>query len=338
MPEISVNLPDGSSKSVPEGATVLGVAEAIGPRLAQAALAGKVNGALVDVNATANDGDTVEIITEKSPEALGILRHSAAHVMAEAVKDLFPMVQFGIGPAIEDGFYYDFELSRSTFTPDDLGASRRDAPHRRRRRSPSSARRSTGARRSTMFEQQKLKSRAHRRASRGRNHLDLPPGRLHRPVPRPARAAHRAHRGLQAPERSPAPTGAATRRARCCSASTAPRGSAPRSWTTYLNRLEEAEKRDHRKLGSELDLFSFHEVAGAGLPIYHPTGAPRPASDRGWLRGISTSAATRGDHPAHRQDRRLEDQRPLRLLRARTCTSSRSMRAKARSTSTPSSR
>ena len=98
MPDISVNLPDGSSKQVPEGATVLTVAEAIGPRLALAALAGNVDGNLVDLNTTVHDGATIAIITDKSPEALHILRHSAAHVMAEAVKDLFPLAQFGIGP------------------------------------------------------------------------------------------------------------------------------------------------------------------------------------------------------------------------------------------------
>ena len=119
MPQINVTLPDGSTKSVAEGSTVLTVAESIGARLAQASIAGKVNGAMVDVNTTVKDGDAVELITDRSPEALGILRHSAAHIMAEAVKDLFPMVQFGIGPAIEDGFYYDFAVEKP-FTPEDL--------------------------------------------------------------------------------------------------------------------------------------------------------------------------------------------------------------------------
>ena len=121
MPEITVSLPDGSTKSVPEGSTVLGVAETIGARLAQASIAGKINGDLVDVNRTVTDGDAIELITDRSPEALHILRHSAAHVMAEAVKDLFPLTQFGIGPAIEDGFYYDFQVEKP-FTPDDLVA------------------------------------------------------------------------------------------------------------------------------------------------------------------------------------------------------------------------
>ena len=121
MSDISVVLPDGSGKQVPEGSSLHDVAAAIGSRLAQAALAGKVNGKLVDIDAGVSDGDAVEIITAKSPEALEMLRHSTAHVMAAAVLQLFPDAQFGIGPAIEDGFYYDFEIGRA-FTPDDLVA------------------------------------------------------------------------------------------------------------------------------------------------------------------------------------------------------------------------
>ncbi|MBN2404107.1 MAG: TGS domain-containing protein, partial [Coriobacteriia bacterium] len=121
MPEITVKLPDGSEKTVPEGSTVLDVAESIGPRLAQAALAGRVDDALVDIDTVVRDDQTVAIITDRSPEALDILRHSAAHVMAEAVKALFPEASFGIGPPVEDGFYYDFDVDRP-FTPEDLEA------------------------------------------------------------------------------------------------------------------------------------------------------------------------------------------------------------------------
>ena len=121
MPDITVKLPDGSEKQVAEGSTCPRRRRAIGPRLAQAAVAGKIDGEIVDTNRVVSDGETVEIVTDKSAEALHILRHSAAHVMAEAVKDLFPLAKFGIGPAIEDGFYYDFEVGRP-FTPEDLEA------------------------------------------------------------------------------------------------------------------------------------------------------------------------------------------------------------------------
>ncbi|HEY5275662.1 MAG TPA: TGS domain-containing protein, partial [Coriobacteriia bacterium] len=119
MPDISVLLPDGSSKSVPEGATVLDVATSIGARLAAAAVAGRVDGKLTDLGTVVSDGQTIAIVTETSPEGLDVLRHSTAHVMAEAVKDLFPAATFGIGPSIEDGFYYDFGVERP-FTPEDL--------------------------------------------------------------------------------------------------------------------------------------------------------------------------------------------------------------------------
>jgi len=112
MSEITISLPDGSRKSLPAGATIRDVAEAIGPRLASAAIAGRIDGQLVDVTAPVPDGALVEIMTERDFSALNLLRHSAAHVMAEAVQDLFPDVKFGIGPAIEDGFYYDFDVPR----------------------------------------------------------------------------------------------------------------------------------------------------------------------------------------------------------------------------------
>ncbi|TLM65977.1 MAG: TGS domain-containing protein, partial [Actinobacteria bacterium] len=121
MPDISVKLPDGSALAVPEGSTVLDVAAAIGPRLAQAAIVGTIDGAFADLGTVVPDGASVAIVTERSPEALEVLRHSAAHVMAEAVKQLFPLAKFGIGPSIEDGFYYDFEIGRA-FTPEDLEA------------------------------------------------------------------------------------------------------------------------------------------------------------------------------------------------------------------------
>ena len=113
MSTINVKLPDGSVKELEEGATVADVAASIGSGLAKAALAGKINGEMVDLNAVVSDDAEVEIITNRSPEALGIMRHSCAHIMAEAVQTLFPGAQIAFGPQTEDGFFYDFELSRS---------------------------------------------------------------------------------------------------------------------------------------------------------------------------------------------------------------------------------
>jgi threonyl-tRNA synthetase len=119
MKEIGVALPDGSNKSLEEGATVLDLARAIGAGLARNAIAGKVNGEQVDLSTILHDGEKVEIITEKSPEALEIIRHSTSHLMAQAVKSLFPEAKVTIGPSIENGFYYDFDVE-SPFSPDDL--------------------------------------------------------------------------------------------------------------------------------------------------------------------------------------------------------------------------
>ena len=126
MSDITVTLPDGSERSVPEGTTVDALAAAIGPRLAKAAVIATVNGIERDLVWPLADGDRVEIVTERSDRGLFTIRHSTAHVLAQAVLDLFPGATFAIGPPIEDGFYYDFRLPAgadgvpATFKPDDL--------------------------------------------------------------------------------------------------------------------------------------------------------------------------------------------------------------------------
>src|SRR5436309_12242417 len=114
-----VSLPDGSQKEVPEGASVADVAAAIGKRLAKDAIAGKVNGKVVDVSAKVPEGAKIEIVTPKSDEGRDTIRHSTAHLMAMAVQELFPGTQVTIGPVIENGFFYDFGTDRP-FTDDDL--------------------------------------------------------------------------------------------------------------------------------------------------------------------------------------------------------------------------
>src|SRR6185436_15262621 len=121
MSQITVTLPDGSSRSVPAGTSVKDVAESISPRLAQAALAGIVDGKLVDLVYRLDRDASVRIVTDKSPEALALYRHSTAHLLAAAVTALFPGTQCGIGPATEEGFFYDFVVGRP-FVPEDLDA------------------------------------------------------------------------------------------------------------------------------------------------------------------------------------------------------------------------
>src|SRR6266478_1090369 len=110
--EIRVTLPDGSEKRVPAGSTGADLAKAIGPGLAKAALAARVNGHVWDLSRPLPDAAKVSILTDKDPQALEVLRHSSAHVLATAVRQLFPHAQIGFGPPIEDGFYYDFAVER----------------------------------------------------------------------------------------------------------------------------------------------------------------------------------------------------------------------------------
>ncbi len=118
---LKIKLPDGAVKDFPGPVTVAEVAQSIGPGLAKAALAGKVNGRLVDTSHRIESDAELAIVTEKSPEGVEVLRHSTAHLLAHAVKELFPEAQVTIGPVIENGFYYDFSYKRP-FTPEDLVA------------------------------------------------------------------------------------------------------------------------------------------------------------------------------------------------------------------------
>src|SRR3954465_9799214 len=108
----SIKLPDGSLREVPPGSTVAQVAESIGKRLAQAAVVGKLDGKLVDTSARIPDGEhSLQIITDRDPEGLLILRHSTPHIMAEAIQRLWPDAQLAYGPPLENGFYYDIALA-----------------------------------------------------------------------------------------------------------------------------------------------------------------------------------------------------------------------------------
>src|SRR5690349_5010887 len=121
MSEISVTLPDGSSRRVPAGSTPADVAAGISPRLAKAAIAAIVDGRHVDLTYPLTRDARVEILTDRGPDALHVYRHSTAHLLAAAVTNLFPGVQCGVGPAIDEGFYYDFVVPRP-FVPEDLEA------------------------------------------------------------------------------------------------------------------------------------------------------------------------------------------------------------------------
>src|SRR5215470_18115313 len=117
MSSVHITLPDGSIQSVPAGSRPIDVAQSISPRLADAALVARVNGELVDLTRPIERDSTLEILTSKDPAALEVYRHSTAHLLAAAVLELYPETQLGIGPPIENGFYYDFDRA-TPFTPD----------------------------------------------------------------------------------------------------------------------------------------------------------------------------------------------------------------------------
>ena len=124
MSDVTITLPDGSSRSVPAGTLVREIAAAISPRLAKDALAAVVDDRLVDLSFPLEKDARVRIVTSASPEALAMYRHSTAHLLAAAVTNLFPGVQCGIGPATDEGFFYDFVVPRP-FVPEDLEAIER---------------------------------------------------------------------------------------------------------------------------------------------------------------------------------------------------------------------
>lgn len=271
MSEISITLPDGSVKSVSAGASVGDVAAAIGPRLAAAAIAGRVDGRLVDLSTTVTDGAQVAIVTERDPEALELLRHSAAHVMAEAVLELFPGAHFGIGPAIEDGFYYDLEIGR-TFAPEDLEAIESKMREIVSAEQPFGRCVLTRAEAEKAFFDQPYKLELIRELPEDAEISTYASG----PFTDLCRGPHLPHSGWVKAFKLMKVAGAYWR-------GDSERPMLQRIYGTawfsekdleaYLTRLEEAEKRDHRKLGKELDLFHFDELAGSGLVLYHPKGA-----------------------------------------------------------------
>jgi threonyl-tRNA synthetase len=269
--EIRVTLPDGSQKSLPKGATAADLAKAIGPGLAKAALAARVNGEVRDLARPLPDGVTVEILTDKHPQALDVLRHSSAHVLATAVRQLFPKAQIGFGPPIEDGFYYDFDIGRP-FTPEDLEAiekkmgevTKADYPFVREEVDRADAKR--------RFTDDPLK--LERIEDLGDDEIisvytDGPFVDLCRGPHVPGTGRIKHFKLLHA-------AGAYWRGDERRQMLQRIYGTA---WFSkddlegYLRRLEEAKKRDHRIIGKQLDLFSIQEAVGPGLIFWHPKGA-----------------------------------------------------------------
>ena len=268
---IKVTLPDGTLLELPRGSNAGDVAAAIGPGLAKAALGAEIDGNVVDLFQPIEDDVEIRILTSRDPEALGLLRHSAAHVLATAVREMVPGAGIGFGPAIEDGFYYDFDVPQP-FTPEDLVAIEKkmgevveaDLSFERRRVTKEEAR--------EIFSDDALKLERLEEFTddevitvyRDGSFLDLcrgphlpSTGRLkHYKLLSAAGAYWRGDENRQMLQRI--------------------YGTAffeKKELKEHLERLEEAKRRDHRVLGKQLDLFSTDQRVGAGLILWHPKGA-----------------------------------------------------------------
>ena len=286
--DITITLPDGSPRTLPAGSTARDLAAAIGSRLAKAAVAARVDGHEADLSATLADGASVAIITADSPEGLHVLRHSTAHLMAQAVTQLWPGARYAIGPPVQDGFYYDFDLpDDARFTEEDLArieermraivaedqafvrdelsideglALFADQPYKIEIIQGVAA---GAADREDQAEMGGAGDRPVGVYRNGDRFLDLCRGPH---VPSTGRLGHfKLLRVAGAYWRGDEKRPQLQRVYGTAWASAA-------DLAEHLHRLEEAEKRDHRKLGAELDLFSFPDEIGSGLAVFHPKG------------------------------------------------------------------
>jgi threonyl-tRNA synthetase len=269
--QINITLPDGKVLQFEKGATAADVAASIGPGLAKAALAAVVDGETIGLMEPIEADAELQILTDKSPGALAVLRHSAAHILATAVRELRPGAGIGFGPAIEEGFYYDFEVDEP-FTPEDLEVFEKkmteviaaDEPFERRRVTKDEAR--------ELFSDDPLKLERLEEFDddevitvyENGPFLDLCKGPH---VPTTGRLKHfkllsgagAYWRGDERRQMLQRIYGTAFHKAP--------------DLEEHLTRLEEAKKRDHRVLGRELDLFSTNELVGQGLILWHARGS-----------------------------------------------------------------
>ena len=287
MSTLTVKLPDGSARELPAGSTSADLAASIGSRLAKAALAAVVDGAEADLNLPLVDGATVGIITADSDAGRHVLRHSTAHVLAQAVTQLFPGAKFSIGPAIEDGFYYDFDLPDGrTFSESDLAAItekmkeivKADQPFVRSEVGVDEALR--------LFSDQPYKCEIIQRVTSGaadgadagevgggetisvyrntESFVDLCRGPH---VPSTGKLGHFALMKVAGAHWRSSEKGPMLQRIYVTA------WESKAALDEHLHRLAEAEKRDHRRLAVEQDLLSFPSELGGGLAVWHPKGA-----------------------------------------------------------------
>src|SRR5579871_1998665 len=282
MENLQVTLPDGSSRSVPPGTRPIDVAREISTRLADDAIVARVNGDLWDLTRALESDSKLEILTTRNPEALEVYRHSTAHLLAAAVLELFPETKLGIGPPIESGFYYDFQRPEA-FSPEDLEKiekrmweiQARDLPYERKYTPKEEGLK--------LYADQPMKielitERAGDVFSEytlGPHFIDFCRG-PHVPSTKKLKAfkllsiAGAYWKGSEKNAQLQRIYGTAF--------------FSKKELDEHLAKLEEAKKRDHRKLGQELDLFSIQELAGPGLIFFHPKGGIIRKLIEDWMR------------------------------------------------------
>lgn len=270
---ITITFPDGASREFEAGATVYDIAHSISPSLAKKALAGKFNETLIDVTRVLTENGTLEIITPDHEDALAILRHSAAHLFAQAAKRLFPDIHLGVGPAIEDGFYYDTDNQAGQISNDDLARIEEEMKAIVKENFPSIREEVTKEEAKVIFSQDPYKLELideHADDAGGLTiyrqgeYVDLCRG-PHVPSTSRIQVFHLLN-----------VAGAYWRGNSDNAMMQRIYGTAwfdKKDLKAYLNRLEEAKERDHRKLGKELDLFMISQEVGQGLPFWLPNGA-----------------------------------------------------------------
>ncbi len=281
---LQITLPDGSIQQIEPGSSALDVARNISPRLADAAIVAKVNGVLVDVNRPIETDATVQILTSKDPQSLEVYRHSTAHLCAAAVLELFPETKLGIGPPIENGFYYDFDRP-DAFTPQDLEKIEAKMWELQAQ--------------NLTFERKliaKPEGLAKYRAMDEPMKVELIEERADDIFSEYTLGPHFIDfcRGPHIPDTSKIKAFKLLSVAGAYWKGNEKNKQLQRIYATawfskkeldeYLNKLEEAKKRDHRKLGQELDLFSIQELAGPGLIFFHPKGGIIRKTLEDWMR------------------------------------------------------
>ena len=284
MSDIQITLPDGSVQTVPAGSTPIDVAKSISPRLADDAIVARVNGELYDLTRPLNGDAKIEILTARNsdPDALYVYRHSTAHLMAAAVLELYPETKLGVGPPIENGFYYDFQRD-TPFTPDDLEKIEKrmwELQGKGLRYERILTKKDEGLKKykDDWMKRELITEKADEVFSEytlGPNFIDFCRGPH---VPNTARLKAFKLLSVAGAHWKGDEKGAPLQRIYGTAWFT------QKDLEAYLTKLEEAKKRDHRKLGQELDLFSIQELAGPGLIFFHPKGGRVRKILEDWMR------------------------------------------------------